>query len=242
MENTTSGTTQSIEGNITEIKAEYPKMNVTASENVSAPVTFEMNLGLKNLTTNLPTVKPVINETKKQQIHQKDDFKNHEVGAMVEVDSDINSDLKTAELVFYIPKEWAEKSKMKVLHIKENSVNSHSAFTIVDNGDGNWKITITVTGFSAYAVTKDTYVAPVTPSPGGSSGGSTGGGSTGKPTTTPSEPVTPPTEDPSEDPSDVPGTDIPDIPPVEPTEPKSPAPVAGMILGALAAAAVLRRK
>ena len=237
---TMTNTSTHVEGNISSITAEYEKRAAAAAEGVGN-VEFSLNLNLKNITE-LPVVKPVINETKKQQIHNMDDFKNHEVGAMVEVDSDINSDLKSAELVFYIPKEWAEKSKMKVLHIKDNSVNSHSA-DIVDNGDGNWKITITVTGFSAYAVTKDTYVAPETPSPGGNgNGGSTGGGSTHKPTTTPSEPVTPPTDEPSDDPSDVPGTDIPDIQPVEPTEPKSPAPVAGMILGALAAAAVLRRK
>lgn len=241
MENTTSGTSQSIEGNITAIKAEYPKMNVTASENISAPVTFQMNLDLKNLTTNLPTVKPVINETKKDQIREKNDFKHHEVGAMVEVDSNINSNLSTAELVFYIPKDWVATDKLKVLHIKDNDVKSHDSFKVEPDKDGkNWKVTITVTGFSAYAVTKDTYVAPST-------------GDTNKPTyptgsgKKPTTPVTPPTEEPTEEPSDepespdVPGIDTP-TEPETPETPETPAPVAGMILGALAAAAVLRRK
>ena len=137
------------------------------------------------------------------------------------------------------PKNWEEdKSKLKVLHIKDNDVKSHDSFKVEPDKDGkNWKVTITVTGFSAYAVTKDTYVAPSTedtnkpPYP-------TGSGK--KPTT----PVTPPTEEPTEEPSDEPET--PDVPgidtPTEPETPETPAPVAGMILGALAAAAVLRRK
>lgn len=238
MENTTSASSQSIEGNITAITAEYPKMNVTANENVAAPVTFEMNLNLKNLTTNLPTVIPVINEEKKEQVRQMDDFKHHEIGAMVEIDSSINSNLSSAELVFYIPKDWVSEDKLKVLHIKEdNSVQSHSAFKVTDNDDETWKVTITANGFSAYAVTKDTYVAPSTDDsnkptyPTGSSKPSTV-----TPVTPPEEPVEP------ETPTDVPG-DVPsDIPGTTPSEPgKSPAPILGVLV-ALGAAVVLRRK
>ena len=166
----------------------------------------------------------------------------YEVGAMVEVDSGINSNLSTAELVFYIPMDWVAEDKLKVLHIKDNDVKSHDSFKVEPDKDGkNWKVTITVTGFSAYAVTKDTYVAPSTedtnkpPYPTGSS-------SSGKKPTT--VPTTPPTEEPTEDPTDKP--DTPDVPgidtPTEPETPATPAPVAGMILGALAVAAVLRRK
>ena len=237
MENTTSGTSQSIEGNITAITAKYPKMNVAASESVTAPVTFVMNLNLENLTTNLPAVIPVINESKKEQIQKDNEFKHHEVGAMVEVESSINSNLSTAELVFYVPQNWVSKDKLKVLHIKENSVQSHSAFKVTDNGDGTWKVTITANGFSAYAVTKDTYVAPSTDDsnkptyPTGPSKPSTV-----TPVTPPEEPVEP------ETPTDVPG-DVPsDIPGTTPSEPgKSPAPILG-VLAALGAAVVLRRK
>lgn len=236
MENTTSGTSQSIEGNITAITAKYPKMNVTASESVTAPVTFVMNLNLENLTTNLPAVKPVINESKKEQIQKDNEFKHHEVGAMVEVESSINSNLSTAELVFYVPQNWVSEDELKVLHIKDNNVSSHTFFNVVDNYDGTWKVTITVKEFSAYAVTKDTS----------SSGTATNPGyiPTGKPSKTPSS--VPPTEEPTVEPTTEPttGPTVPtDIPTEQPTEPgKSPAPVAGMILGALAAAAVLRRK
>ena len=158
---------------------------------------------------------------------------------------DVNAAIKAGKgdvkLTFKIPKSAVpadKKNNIFVYHVSGDKVTKTSTSAVTEDEEF-YIIVATGNGFSSYVAGIET----TTPTTGGSTTGGSGGSSS-KPSTTP---VTPPADDPSDepsdDPSDVPGSDIPEIPPVEPSEPgKSPAPVAGMILGALAAAAVLRRK
>lgn len=231
-------------GNISKVNATYPEINAASPKDGEFKYGLVINLG-NNLTNALPAISSVYDEAVAGKV--KPSGKTFEGLVMIGAEDvdDVNAAIKAGKgdvkLTFKIPKSAVpadKKNNIVVYHVSGDKFTKTSASAVTED-DEFYIIVATGNGFSSYVAGIET----TTPTTGGSTTGSSGGSSS-KPSTTP---VTPPADDPSDepsdDPSDVPGSDIPEIPPVEPSEPgKSPAPIAGMILGALAAAAVLRRK
>ena len=229
-------------GNITGVKAVYPTNDAASPFGDGVSYNLTINLGDK-LTPLLPEITPVYNSTIDGKIKDLDPtFTGIAMmtakGANVDF---VNQNLTSVTIVFTIPTTVMDAAggigKLVIYHVgdaKPAKMGENNIKKAVVGGDHI--ITITGNGFSSYVAGTETKTSDDTPvSP---------GIRPSKPSSSSTViPVTPPAEDePSDEPSDVPGTEIPDLPQVDPTEPKSPAPIAGMILGALAAAAVLRRK
>ena len=231
-------------GNITSVAVIYPEMGAASPKAGEFKYNLTINLGNK-LTSLLPNITSVYDLALAEKV--KPSGKTFAGLVMVTATGDnvddINANITAGngyiDLVFKIPKtavSAADKGKIVVYHVSGDKVTRANFTPAKEEGD-YYLVTVTGSGFSSYVAGIENDV----------SSGSTGGGSAGilipssskTPTTvTPPEvPVDP--ETPSDDPGDVPS----EIPGTTPSEPgKSPAPVAGMILGALAAAAVLRRK
>ena len=161
----------SVEGNITGVLVTYVDIPIASPESGAGGSTFRMNLSLNDLNTTLPDVIPAVNETKQGFINNP----NYELGAMVEVKSIINDNITQSELIFTIPKSWiSDISKLKVLHIDDAGSVNATSHSVVTEGT-NYVITVIGSGFSAYAVIKDTTTSP-TPVP-TSGGGGSGSGS-----------------------------------------------------------------
>ena len=231
-------------GNISKVNATYPEISAASPKDGEFKYGLVINLG-NNLTDVLPAISSVYDEAVAGKV--KPSGKTFEGLVMIGAEDvdDVNAAIKAGKgdvkLTFKIPKSAVpadKKNNIVVYHVSGDKFTKTSTSAVTEDEEF-YIIVATGNGFSSYVAGIET----TTPTTGGSTTGGSGGSSS-KPSTTP---VTPPADDPSDepsdDPSDVPGSDIPEIPPVEPSEPgKSPAPVAGMILGALAAAAVLRRK
>ena len=234
-----------VKGNITGVKAVYPTNDAASPFGDGVSYNLTINLGDK-LTPLLPEITPVYNSTIDGKIKANLDSKTTFTGiAMMtakgaNVDF-VNQNLTSITIVFTIPKTVMDAAggidKLVIYHVGDAKPAKMGANNIKKAVVGdNHIITITGNGFSSYVAGTETKTSDDTPVSPGSRPSKPSSSST-------VIPVTPPAEDePSDEPSDVPGTEIPDLPQVDPTEPKSPAPIAGMILGALAAAAVLRRK
>jgi len=240
-----------VSGNISAVIVQYPEKPAASPEQKAEGTTYNLTIDLGNkLTTALPEITSVYNKSVEAKVSGKLDSKKTTFTGLAMMTAtgdnvdDINKNITKKDgvkLTFKIPQfDLSDKEKIVVYHVSGNSVvKVYEGKPTADNG--HYLITVTGSGFSSYVAGVEETT--VTQSTGGSTppvnSGGTGSGK--KPTTVP---TTPPTEEPTEDPTDKP--DTPDVPgidtPTEPETPATPAPVAGMILGALAAAAVLRRK
>lgn len=245
-----------VSGNISAVIVQYPEKPAASPQKKAEGTTYNLTIDLGNkLTTALPEITPVYNDDVEKKVSNKLESTNTNskkitftglamMTATGDNVDDINKNITKKDgvkLTFKIPQfDLSDKEKIVVYHVSGNSVvKVYEGKPTADNG--HYLITVTGSGFSSYVAGVEETT--VTQSTGGSTppvnSGGTGSGK--KPTTVP---TTPPTEEPTEDPTDKP--DTPDVPgidtPTEPETPATPAPVAGMILGALAAAAVLRRK
>ena len=245
-----------VSGNISAVIVQYPEKPAASPQKKAEGTTYNLTIDLGNkLTTALPEITPVYNDDVEKKVSNKLESTNTNskkitftglamMTATGDNVDDINKNITKKDgvkLTFKIPQfDLSDKEKIVVYHVSGNSVvKVYEGKPTADNG--HYLITVTGSGFSSYVAGVEETT--VTQSTGGSTppvnSGGTGSGK--KPTTVP---TTPPTEEPTEDPTDKP--DTPDVPgidtPTEPETPATPAPVAGMILGALAVAAVLRRK
>ena len=240
-----------VSGNISAVIVQYPEKPAASPQKKAEGTTYNLTIDLGNkLTTALPEITSVYNKSVEAKVSGKLDSKKTTFTGLAMMTAtgdnvdDINKNITKKDgvkLTFKIPQfDLSDKEKIVVYHVSGNSVvKVYEGKPTADNG--HYLITVTGSGFSSYVAGVEETT--VTQSTGGSTppvnSGGTGSGK--KPTTVP---TTPPTEEPTEDPTDKP--DTPDVPgidtPTEPETPATPVPVAGMILGALAAAAVLRRK
>lgn len=235
-----------VKGNITGVTVIYPEAVAASPKAGDFAYNLTINLGNK-LTTLLPEMSGVYNNTVATKVSSFLGTKATFDGLVMltatgdnvdDINANITAGKGKIQIVFQIPKAAvSDKSKLVVYHVG-NDVKKATVKSVADGGE-NWLVTVTGNGFSSYVAGIETATT---------SGGNGGGSaiiipSSGKTPSSGDVPTETPSDEPSDDPTDVPG-DVPsDIPGTTPSEPgKSPAPVAGMILGALAAAAVLRRK
>ncbi|MBQ3570998.1 MAG: hypothetical protein IJA20_10050 [Methanocorpusculum sp.] len=235
-----------VKGNITGVTVIYPEAVAASPKAGDFAYNLTINLGNK-LTTLLPDMSGVYNNTVATKVSSFLGTKATFDGLVMltatgdnvdDINANITAGNGNIQIVFKIPKATvSDKSKLVVYHVG-NNVKKATIKSVAEDGEF-WLVTVTGNGFSSYVAGIET-AAP--------SGGNGGGSaiiipSSGKTPSSGDVPTETPSDEPSDDPTDVPG-DVPyDIPGTTPSEPgKSPAPVAGMILGALAAAAVLRRK
>lgn len=226
-----------VNGTVSAVDLKYNDTLVVGQDGLFA--SFSMTLNLDDIVESFPSVNPAYNLTTDEHITSFN--KNYDQKTMIYVNSTLGDTLKSAELHFNLSKaHFASADKILVMHIGDDGsvalINGvYGSVKVIDHGDLYEVVVNSNLGFSSYAVVEDrTPASPVTPSSGGgSSGSSTWATVTPTPTATPT--VTP------TNPTDGAPTDVPTS--AQPTKPaKTPVPIAGIVLGGLAAFAVLRRK
>ncbi|MCZ9311966.1 MAG: InlB B-repeat-containing protein [Methanocorpusculum sp.] len=155
-------TTTGASGKVASVQAEYKAIPLEDTTGVTSPK-VDMIIALTTVDTNLPTITGELGEAKQTALQKFGNaYTTFKMGpafvASHEKLTEFNNNISTIILTFLVPKSWAPVSgNIGVVHISDDTspaaTTNGITITTTDNGDGNWKVTVTSTkGFSGYSV------------------------------------------------------------------------------------------
>lgn len=149
-------------GEVASVQAGYKAIPLEETNGVTSPK-VDMTIELTTVDTNLPNITGKLGETKQTALQAFGNvYTTFKMGqafaASHEKLTEFNNNISTITPTFLVPKNWAPVSgNIGVVHISDVAspvaITNGITITTVDNGDGNWKVTVTSTrGFSGYSV------------------------------------------------------------------------------------------